>query len=125
MMMRKEKLERLKTELLSRRETIAVGLRRSTEEWIDSEDLIQADSVDQASADTDRGISVQIRNRDRALLREVDEALRRIENGTFGDCERCGEEISEPRLKANPSTTLCINCKAELESEDMRFTARH
>ncbi len=122
--MRKEKLERLKKELMARRETIAVGLRRSTEEWIDSEDLIQADAVDQASADTDRGIAVQIRNRDRVILREVDEALRRIENGTFGDCDRCGEEISEPRLKANPSTTLCINCKAELESEGQRFSSR-
>jgi len=124
MTLRKEKLERLKTELLSRRESIAVGLRRSTEEWIDSEDLIQADSVDQASADTDRGIAVQMRNRDRVILREVEQALRRIENGTFGECERCGEDISEPRLKANPSTTLCINCKAELESEEQRFTNR-
>ena len=124
MTMRKEKLERLKTDLMSRRETIAVGLRRSTEEWIDSEDLFQADAIDQASADTDRGISVQMRNRDRVILREVDEALRRIENGTFGDCERCGDEISEPRLKANPSTTLCINCKAELESESQRFSNR-
>ena len=82
MTMRKEKLERIKSELLSRRDAIAVGLRRSTEEWIDSEDLIQADSVDQAAADTDRGIAVQMRNRDRVILREVDEALRRIENGT-------------------------------------------
>ena len=124
MTMRKEKLERIKSGLLSRRDAIAVGLRRSTEEWIDSEDLIQADSVDQAAADTDRGIAVQMRNRDRVILREVDEALRRIENGTFGECERCGDDISEPRLKANPSTTLCIGCKAELESEGQRFSSR-
>jgi DnaK suppressor protein len=124
MTMCKEKLEKLKTELLARRESIAVGLRRSTEEWIDSDDLIQADSVDQASADTDRGIAVQMRNRDRVIQREVDQALRRIENGTFGECERCGDEISEPRLKANPSTTLCINCKAALESEGQRFSGR-
>ena len=124
MAMRKEKLTRLKNDLIARRETIAVGLRRSTEEWIDSEDLIQADSVDQASADTDRGIAVQIRNRDRVILREIDEALRRIESGNFGECERCEEDISEPRLKANPSTTLCINCKAELESEGQRFSGR-
>ena len=124
MSMRKEKLNGLKAELMARRDSLAVGLRKSTEEWIDSEDLIQADSVDQAAADTDRGIAVQMRNRDRTILREINEALRRIESGFFGDCERCDEEISEQRLKANPSTTLCINCKAELESEGQRFTGR-
>ena len=76
----------------------------------------------QASA---RGGEVRVSVRgDRVILREVDEALRRIENGTFGECERCGDDISEPRLKANPSTTLCIGCKAELESEGQRFSSR-
>jgi DnaK suppressor protein len=124
MALRKEKLARLKKELSSRRETLAVGLRRSTEEWIESDDLIQADSVDQASADTDRGIAVQIRNRDRAVLRRIDEALRRIESGHFGACEQCGDEISEARLLANPSSTLCIVCQSELESENQRFSGR-
>lgn len=101
-----------------------MGLRRSTEEWIDSEDLIQADSVDQASADTDRGIAVQMRNRDRTVLRQIDEALRRIESGQFGECVDCGDEIQEARLVANPSSTLCIICQSELESENQRFTAR-
>ncbi|MFN7685573.1 MAG: TraR/DksA family transcriptional regulator [Oligoflexia bacterium] len=114
----------MKKELSSRRETLAVGLRRSTEEWIESDDLIQADSVDQASADTDRGIAVQIRNRDRAVLRRIDEALRRIESGHFGACEQCGDEISEARLLANPSSTLCIVCQSELESENQRFSGR-
>jgi DnaK suppressor protein len=124
MALRKEKLARLKKELSQRRETLAVGLRRSTEEWIDSEDLIQADSVDQAAADTDRGISVQMRNRDRSVLRQIDEALRRIESGHFGECVECSDDISEARLLANPSSTLCIICQSELESENQRFTAR-
>jgi DnaK suppressor protein len=124
MAIRKEKLSRLTKELTQRREAIAVGLRRSTEEWIDSEDLMQADSVDQASADTDRGIAVQMRNRDRMVLRQIDEALRRIESGQFGLCVQCDEEISEARLLANPSSTLCIVCQSELESENQRFSNR-
>jgi len=124
MAIRKEKLARLKKDLSQRREELAVGLRRSTEEWIESEDLIQADSVDQASADTDRGIAVQMRNRDRSVLRQIDEALRRIESGHFGECEQCDEEISEARLLANPSSTLCIVCQSELESENQRFSNR-
>ena len=124
MAIRKEKLTRLQKELSQRRQQLAVGLRRSTEEWIDSEDLMQADSLDQASADTDRGIAVQMRNRDRTVLRQIDEALRRIESGHFGECEQCEEEISEARLLANPASTLCIVCQSELESENQRFSAR-
>jgi DnaK suppressor protein len=65
-----------------------------------------------------------MKNRDRDVLWQIDEALKRIDEGSFGECERCDEPISEARLKANPSTTLCIDCKAELESEEHRFLGR-
>jgi DnaK suppressor protein len=44
--------------------------------------------------------------------------LERVENGTFGICEKCGEDISDERLKARPVTTLCIDCKAEQENQE-------
>ncbi len=89
-----------------------------------NDDESYADSIDQASADTDRAMAVQIKNRERGFLLQIDEALRRIESGSFGECERCGEDIAEARMKANPATTLCIDCKAELESEQQRFIGR-
>jgi DnaK suppressor protein len=58
-----------------------------------------------------------MKNRNVATLLEMTEALRRIDRGSFGECERCGEEISEARIRASLLTTLCIDCKAELESE--------
>jgi len=52
------------------------------------------------------------------LIKKIDEALDRIDQSTYGICERCEEEIPYPRLKARPVTTLCINCKTMEEQEE-------
>ncbi len=109
------KMKAFKSQLLQYRETLVGNLRRSTAELID-DDSSYTDSIDQASADVDKSFLLQMKNRDRDLLLQVDEALRRIESGEYGECEQCGESISEARMKAFPLTTLCIDCKAELES---------
>ena len=123
MALRKEKLEFFKKELNKRRNTLAQEIRVATEEMI-NDDETYADSVDQASVDADRAVSVHIKNREREVLVQIDQALRRMEEGIFGECERCGEDISEARIKAFPFTTLCIDCKAELESEENRYPGR-
>jgi DnaK suppressor protein len=121
MTLRREKLESVKGLLLSRREALAKDLREATQGFIEDEAAF-ADSVDQASADVDRTFAMNLKNRERDVLRQIDEALRRIESGAFGQCEQCDEEISEARIKAFPFTTLCIDCKAELESEQRRIS---
>ena len=113
----RQKLDTFKQQLLARRDILAKEIQQGTADLIE-EDPFFADSVDQAAADTDRGIAVQMKNRERGILTEIDFALRRIEAGTFGECESCSEEIGEQRMKA---TTLCIDCQAELESERGRF----
>ena len=123
MALRKEKLESYRKELVSRRQALANDLRAATAELINDESSY-TDSIDQASADTDKSLALQIKNRERDILWQIDEALKRIEDGVFGECEKCGEAIAEARMKANPSTTLCIDCKAELESEQHRFPGR-
>jgi DnaK suppressor protein len=123
MALRKEKLEFFKKELNKRRDTLAHEIRVATEEMI-NDDETYADSVDQASVDSDRAVSVHIKNREREILSQIDLALRRMEEGIFGECERCGEDISEARIKAFPFTTLCIDCKAEIESEENRYPGR-
>jgi len=121
MTLRREKLESVKGLLLSRREALARDLRQATQDFIDDEPAF-ADAVDQAAADVDRTLSMNLKNRERGVLRQIDEALRRIESGAFGKCEQCEEDISEARIKAFPFTTLCIDCKAELESEQRRVS---
>lgn len=106
-----------------RREALAGDLRRATAELIDDE-VMYSDTVDQASADIDKSFALQMKNRERGMLKQIDEALKRIDDGTFGDCEQCDEPITEGRIRAFPFTTLCIDCKAELESEEQRFPGR-
>jgi DnaK suppressor protein len=76
------------------------------------------DPNDRATQESDRTFELRIRDRERKLLNKIREALERIDNGTFGVCEMCGEEISEARLKARPVTTLCIDCKIEQEKTE-------
>ncbi|MFZ3208623.1 MAG: RNA polymerase-binding protein DksA [Geobacteraceae bacterium] len=76
------------------------------------------DPNDRATQESDRSFELRIRDRERKLLNKVREALERIDAGSFGICEICGEEISEGRLKARPVTTLCIDCKIEEERKE-------
>jgi DnaK suppressor protein len=76
------------------------------------------DPTDRANLETDRNFLLRIRDRERKLIGKIKEALARIDDGTFGICEECGEEISEERLKARPMTTLCIDCKTKAEEEE-------
>jgi DnaK suppressor protein len=78
------------------------------------------DPTDRASWESDRNFLLRIRERERKLITKIREALERIEEGTFGICERCGEPISEKRLEARPVTTLCIKCKQEQEDLEKR-----
>ncbi len=77
-----------------------------------------ADPTDRATLESERNFTLRIRDRERRLIVKIKEALSRIETGTFGICEECGEDISEQRLKARPVTTLCINCKKSQENEE-------
>ncbi|HHL39770.1 MAG TPA: RNA polymerase-binding protein DksA [Deltaproteobacteria bacterium] len=76
------------------------------------------DPTDRASHETDRNFLLRVKDRERKLIAKIREALKRIDDGTYGVCELCGEEISEKRLEARPVTTYCIECKKEAEEEE-------
>jgi DnaK suppressor protein len=76
------------------------------------------DMADQASAEIDRGFMLSLREREQRLLRKIEQAIEKIENGSFGICEVCGEEIELKRLNARPVTTMCISCKTEQEEDE-------
>ena len=77
-----------------------------------------SDPADRASAGSDRTFTLRLRVRVRKLIKKINVALDRIEDGSFGVCEDCDEEIGIPRLKARPMTTLCIECKSRREEEE-------
>ncbi len=76
------------------------------------------DMGDQATAEADRDFMLRLRDRERMLLKKIDEAVERIDNGTFGICETCSNEIGIKRLEARPVTTFCIDCKTRQEEEE-------
>lgn len=76
------------------------------------------DFTDQASVESEIDLNLHIKEREGRLIAKIKEALERIEDGSFGICEECGEAIAEKRLKARPVTTLCINCKRRQEADE-------
>ena len=81
-----------------------------------SQEYICSDPLDRASFDEAQGHLFRIRDRESRLINKIRNALECIEDGTYGICELCGEEISYKRLEARPVTTKCIQCKTKEES---------
>jgi len=77
-----------------------------------------SDPADRATIETERDFRLLIRDRERLLAVKISKTLLRIENGTFGICDICEEEISFKRLEARPVTTQCIDCKSEEETRE-------
>jgi DnaK suppressor protein len=76
----------------------------------------QGDMADQASGNNEVHIQLKLKQTDAKILQAIEEALWRIEKGTYGVCRDCGEPIAEPRLKAIPWTRVCIVCKEKQNS---------
>jgi DnaK suppressor protein len=79
------------------------------------------DPTDRASLEGNRNLLLRIRDRERKLITKIDEALGRIEDGTYGKCEECGQDIGIERLRARPVTTLCIDCKSLQEAQERKI----
>lgn len=76
------------------------------------------DPTDRASFEAGRDFMLLIRDRENKLIKKIRTALDRVENNTFGVCEKCDEDISFARLKARPVTTQCIDCKTKEEATE-------
>jgi DnaK suppressor protein len=78
---------------------------------LQDEATVFADPNDRASQESDIALELRNRDRERRLIKKVDEALARIREGEYGYCDNCGVEIGLRRLEARPTATLCIDCK--------------
>lgn len=79
-----------------------------------------ADPTDQAAVELDRSRLLRLKDRERKLIRKIELALQRMDEGTYGSCEACGAQIEAQRLEARPMTELCIDCATEAEGEKKR-----
>ncbi len=77
------------------------------------------DECDMTTTELENNMRIRLRNREALYLKKIDEALNRIQEGTFGECEACGDDIESKRLEARPTTTHCVTCK---EDEERRET---
>jgi DnaK suppressor protein len=87
------------------------------------EATVFADPNDRASQESDIALELRNRDRERKLIKKIDESIGRIESGEYGYCESCGVEIGLKRLEARPTATLCIDCK-ELEERREKQMAK-
>ena len=78
------------------------------------------DELDLASDQQDRELSLLLNKRDRKKLLAIDEALEKIEEGNYGICQECGEQIGAGRLRAVPLADYCIDCQGKIEKENNR-----
>lgn len=113
--MKKDHLEEFKillndklSELIDQAGTTVSGMTTQKESF--------PDPTDRALHEANRNFELRIRDREHKLIKKIKSALHRIENGTFGVCEACEEDISYERLKARPVTSQCINCKTKEEA---------
>ena len=115
-----EHLERFKTGLERSKQRLLWGSRRMPVEdaSFDPDDL--RDETDAAASEYSQSLLLQLRDREKFLLGKVESALERLANGSFGTCDRCGQEIPPRRLEVRPVTTLCLDCKDEEEMEERR-----
>lgn len=113
---REKKILKIKKDLLAQREALLKEAEEALSNLPGEGNF--PDMGDQATAETDRNFMLRLRDRERLLLKKIDEAIERIDNSTYGVCETCGNKIDIKRLEARPVTTLCIECKTIQEKEE-------
>jgi DnaK suppressor protein len=109
-----EKLEAFRAMLIQKINELLTEAGKTVSEMTNGKENFP-DPNDRASLESDRNFELRIRDRERKLILKMQEAIKRIDDGTFGVCEACGGPISEKRLMARPVTTDCIDCKTKQE----------
>lgn len=113
--MNKAQLKKFRTLLEEKRDEIVRKAKQTLDEdmTLDADDL--PDEMDLASSEYLQSFTFRLRGREKTFLDKINRALVKIDEGNFGICEECEEEISVKRLEARPETTLCIRCKEDQE----------
>ncbi len=116
---KKEKaFEKIRQQLLEKKQTILKGTNAAINSKLGAHNENLPELADQASVEMDSNFLLRLKGREKKLLTKIDQALERMEKGTFGICEACDEEIGLKRLEARPVTTMCIECKTDEEERE-------
>ncbi len=118
MALSEKQLAKFEEQLNEWRRELDMGLSETLHSMHSNDQGSFPDPTDQASMETDRNFDLRIRDRERKLIKKIDQALARVKDGSFGSCDSCGGDIGLKRLQARPVTTLCIDCKTAQEQEE-------
>ncbi len=113
--MRKRQVERDRNTLESQLAALVGQGERAVHQMVGEPGDEIPDPNDRATVEEGRNWSLRLRDRDRKLISKIQQALARLEEGTFGTCTSCGQAIAPARLRARPVTDQCIDCKTEAE----------
>lgn len=122
--MKKKELDQLKGLLEGEKRRILRHLEDISDTSVADLDTPSGDSVDLASLEINQNSLVKVGKRELNHLKKIDVALKKMEDGTYGECESCGEQIGVARLLARPVAQLCIDCKTAQENEERKYTDR-
>ncbi len=114
--------EHFRNLLLHRMEELMQEVDRTLHHMQDNADDIPADPNDRASREEEHSLELRTRDRERKLIRKIEETLQKIEDDEYGYCDACGIEIGIRRLEARPTATLCIDCKTLEEIRERQNT---
>ncbi|KRT71518.1 MAG: transcriptional regulator, TraR/DksA family [Candidatus Rokubacteria bacterium CSP1-6] len=120
--MRKDRLAHYRKMLVEKHRQLVEEVGKSALYGKGQEDDSIKDLGDQATTAYTREFLFELGNGDRRLLKEVVTALQKLDEGSFGSCERCGEVIAEKRLEALPFARYCIGCQRAIEEEERMAT---
>lgn len=125
--MGKKKLNKFRKLLLKEKEKLLKGkahveeiLKKSPKEATGELSTYRTHLADLGSDTYQKEIAAYLTTQETQILIKIDKALRKIEEGIYGKCERCNKNIEEKRLEAIPYTEFCIDCQKELESQRKR-----
>jgi DnaK suppressor protein len=118
MTLTKKQLADFEKQLCNWKATLEEGQSDNMQAMHGQEQTSFPDPTDQASMETDRNFDLRIKDRERKLIKKINQTIERLRDGDFGECESCGGDISIKRLQARPVTTLCIECKTAQEQEE-------
>jgi len=118
--MNKDRREHFRFILNAKLDGLLHGAGKTVSDMTEADGENFPDPTDRATQESDNSVLLRVKDRERKLISKVRDAMERIEKGTYGVCELCGNNISNKRLEARPVTTCCIECKTEAEEQEKK-----
>jgi DnaK suppressor protein len=125
--MKKDKKIDFRSLLVNNLYKLQLSARKKFLEMKGTDPQLAPDPLDRSSLEVNQNMDFMIHDRERLAMREIEDALSKIEQGVFGICEECGGDIGEKRLLVSPSSRLCVSCQERQEKKEKgnRFILVH